>query len=45
MVCHLGGGVSVAAHEQGRVVDVFNVKDEGSMGLDRGRRPAGERAD
>ena len=36
VVCHLGGGVSVAAHEQGRVVDVFNVKDEGSMGLDRG---------
>ncbi len=36
VVCHLGGGVSVAAHEKGRVVDVFNVKDEGSMGLDRG---------
>lgn len=35
IVCHLGGGVSVAAHEYGRVVDVFNVKDEGSMGLDR----------
>lgn len=36
IVCHLGGGVSVAAHDHGRVVDVFNVKDEGSMGLDRG---------
>ncbi|MEA5143005.1 MAG: butyrate kinase [Oscillibacter sp.] len=36
IVCHLGGGVSVAAHEHGRVVDVFNVKDEGSMGMDRG---------
>lgn len=35
IVCHLGGGVSVAAHERGRVVDVFNVKDEGSMGMDR----------
>lgn len=35
IVCHLGGGVSVAAHKYGRVVDVFNVKDEGSMGLDR----------
>ena len=35
-VCHLGGGVSVAAHDHGRVVDVFNVKDEGAMGLDRG---------
>ena len=36
VVCHLGGGVSVAAHNHGRVVDVFNVKDEGAMGLDRG---------
>ena len=36
IVCHLGGGVSVAAHDHGRVVDVFNVKDEGAMGLDRG---------
>ena len=36
IVCHLGGGVSVAAHDRGRVVDVFNVKDEGAMGLDRG---------
>ena len=35
-VCHLGGGVSVAAHDHGRVVDVFNVKDEGAMGMDRG---------
>ena len=36
IVCHLGGGVSVAAHDHGRVVDVFNVKDEGAIGLDRG---------
>lgn len=36
IVAHLGGGVSVAAHEKGRVVDNFNVKDDGSMGLDRG---------
>lgn len=36
IVAHLGGGVSVAAHEKGRVVDVYNVKDDGSMGLDRG---------
>ena len=35
IVCHLGGGVSVGAHEKGRVVDVCNVKDEGAMGLDR----------
>ena len=36
IVCHLGGVVSVAAHDHGRVVDVFNVKDEGAMGMDRG---------
>ncbi len=36
IVAHLGGGVSVAAHKKGRVVDVFNVKDDGSMGMDRG---------
>ena len=36
IVCHLGGGVSVGAHQHGRVVDVCNVKDEGSMGMDRG---------
>lgn len=36
IVCHLGGGVSVAAHDHGRVADVFNVKDEGAMGMDRG---------
>ena len=35
IVCHLGGGVSVAAHHNGRIVDMFNVKDEGSMGMDR----------
>ena len=36
IVVHLGGGVSVAAHENGLAVDVFNVKDEGAFGLDRG---------
>ena len=36
VVCHLGGGVSVAAHRHGRVIDVNNVKDEGAMGMDRG---------
>ena len=25
IVCHLGGGVSVAAHHNGRIVDLFNV--------------------
>ncbi len=36
IVCHLGGGVSVAAHKKGQVVDVYNVKDEGAFGMDRG---------
>ncbi len=36
IVVHLGGGVSVAAHEKGLAVDVYNVKDEGAFGLDRG---------
>jgi butyrate kinase len=35
IVVHMGGGVSVAAHEKGRVVDVYNVKDEGSFSMDR----------
>ena len=35
ILAHMGGGVSVAAHEKGRVVDVYNVKDEGSFSLDR----------
>lgn len=35
IVVHLGGGVSVAAHEFGRVTDVNNVLDEGAMGMDR----------
>lgn len=36
IVVHLGGGVSVAAHEYGKAIDVFNVKDEGAFGMDRG---------
>lgn len=36
VVVHMGGGVSVAAHRRGRVVDVFNVRDEGSFSMDRG---------
>lgn len=35
IVVHMGGGVSVAAHEKGRVVDNYNVKDEGSFSMDR----------
>ncbi len=36
LVAHLGGGVSVAAHRKGRIVDVTNIKDDGSMSMDRG---------
>jgi butyrate kinase len=32
----MGGGVSVAAHQKGRVIDLFNVKDDGSFSMDRG---------
>ncbi len=36
IVVHLGGGVSVAAHKDGFAIDVYNVKDEGAFGMDRG---------
>lgn len=36
IVCHLGGGVSIGAHLHGRVVDVNNPRDDGTMSLDRG---------
>lgn len=36
IVSHLGGGVSTAAHMKGRVVDVYNVKDDGAFSTDRG---------
>ncbi len=36
IIVHMGGGVSVAAHETGRVIDLFNVKDDGSFSMDRG---------
>lgn len=31
IVLHLGGGVSVAAHEKGRVVDIYNVKPHAAV--------------
>ena len=42
IVCHLGGGVSVAAHKQGRAVDVNNALDgEGPLAPERaGTLPA-----
>jgi butyrate kinase len=35
VVAHLGTGVSVGAHVRGRVVDVFDAMNEGSMSVDR----------
>ena len=32
---HMGGGTSIAAHERGRVVDNFNIVDEGCFCMDR----------
>ncbi len=36
IVAHLGGGVSVGAHRKGKVIDVFNTREEGAMCMDRG---------
>ena len=43
IVCHLGGGISVGAHKQGRVVDVNNAFDgEGPFSPERaGTLPSG----
>lgn len=47
IVAHLGGGISVAAHRQGRVVDVNNALDgDGPFAPERaGTLPAGALAD
>jgi butyrate kinase len=44
IVAHLGSGVSVGAHQRGRVVDVNNALDgDGPFGVERaGRLPAGD---
>lgn len=46
VIAHLGGGISVGAHEQGRVVDVNNALDgEGPFSPERsGTLPAGQLA-
>ena len=33
---HMGGGVSVAAHRKGQVIDTYNVRDDGCFSMDRG---------
>lgn len=47
IVCHLGGGISVAAHHQGRAVDANNALDgEGPFSPERaGTLPAGQLID
>ena len=47
IVCHLGGGISVAAHRKGRCVDVNNALDgEGPFSPERaGTLPAGDLID
>lgn len=35
VVCHLGGGITSAAHQHGRAVDVTNIFDEGCFSMDR----------
>lgn len=44
IICHLGGGISVAAHEHGKAVDVNNALDgEGPFSPERaGSLPAGD---
>lgn len=44
IICHLGGGISVAAHEKGRAVDVNNAVDgEGPLSPERaGTLPAAD---
>ncbi|MDY6207034.1 MAG: butyrate kinase [Prevotella sp.] len=44
IICHLGGGISVAAHEHGRAIDANNALDgEGPFSPERaGTLPAGE---
>lgn len=43
VIAHLGGGISVAAHKHGRMVDVNNANDEGPFSPERtGEMPVGD---
>ena len=35
IVCHLGSGISVSAHENARMIDVTNSREEGAFSADR----------
>jgi len=43
VIAHLGGGISVAAHKHGRMIDVNNANDEGPFSPERtGELPVGD---
>ncbi len=43
VIAHLGGGISVAAHKHGRIIDVNNANDEGPFSSERtGELPVGD---
>ena len=45
VVVHLGGGISVAAHRKGKVIDINNANDEGPFSPERtGELPVGDLA-
>lgn len=35
IVCHLGGGISIVAHENGRMIDTNSARGEGPFSMDR----------
>ncbi len=43
VIAHLGGGISIAAHKHGRMIDVNNANDEGPFSPERtGELPVGD---
>jgi butyrate kinase len=43
VIAHLGGGISVSAHEKGKMIDVNNANDEGPFSAERtGELPVGD---
>ncbi|QTA37804.1 butyrate kinase [Thermosipho ferrireducens] len=43
VIAHLGGGISVTAHEKGKMIDVNNANDEGPFSPERtGELPVGD---
>ena len=46
IICHLGGGISISAHKNGKMVDVNNANDDGPFSPERaGGLPAGQLAE